>query len=443
MYSQEGSHIPSQGDQLESQLDVCATGAERAFTYKLDLYMRSHILPRFKPEQIRRWLSLSGGKDSFAMAEGLRKWYLANRFQFNAVPFTIDQWHGEAPAEISRQITWSHVQIIEANKLTLESTRYKTGQQAPCRLCSDVRRDLTDELIRGGSEYLSQDAKCADVVVRGLHLTDTSISALWRYTMGKDPSQEMLRAGKARGVSHLFGTVYLAKPLYYVREFESHQYARIAGYKHSCCGCAACRYPSRRDIVEESVAGFLRSPLWEFDVPGIEDLLAQSEPADATTEIQKRSEPGIETKHSHLPIGFARATVRKYVERWNSVRYQLQPLLDSYSDLDRIGVGRLRDRRSLIRADKLPMPSIFRTKSAGPYSDFHLMTIATMGPFWGAIGLEADVAMRAWEIQLQYFGVQIDDQWSQVGKLLREFYDQLPASQSREPLVRIAQGPGI
>jgi hypothetical protein len=280
-----------------------------------------------------------------------------------------------------------------------------------------------------------------DIIVRGLHLTDTCISALWRYTMGKNPSQEMLRAGKARAVSHLFGNAYLAKPRYYVREFEAHQYARIAGYKHSCCGCPACRYPSRRDIVEESVAGFLRSPLWEFDVPGIEDLLARSKPVDATTEIKKRSEPGIETKHSHLPMEFARATVKRYVERWNSIRYQLQSLLDTDLDLDGIGVGRLRDREPLIRPKKLPTPSIFRTKTAGHYSDFHLMTIATMGPFWGAIGLEGDAATRAWEIQIQYFGIHIDDQWSQVGELLRKFYDQPADSISTAPLVRIAQVP--
>ena len=217
-----------------------------------------------------------------------------------------------ASAAIGGQISWQDVQIIEANELTIQATRYEADQQAPCRLCSDVRRDLTDKLILGNANLSQSDSSKGHIVARGLHVSDTSISALWRYTMGNGAAQDMLSAGKGRPVSHLYRNVYLAKPLYYVREFESQQYADMAGYRRSCCGCPACRYPSRRDIVEESIAGFLRSPLWEFDEPGMDDLLSESTPADTVGEIKRRSEPGIETKRAHLPKAFATATAKKY-----------------------------------------------------------------------------------------------------------------------------------
>jgi tRNA(Ile)-lysidine synthase TilS/MesJ len=402
--------------------------------------MRSHILPQFMPGQIRWWLSLSGGKDSFAMAEGLRNWHLERGLEFNAVPFTIDQWHGEAPAAIRQQIAWREVQAIEAYEVTMQSTGYKVGEQAPCRSCSDVRRNLTDDLIRRALADRRQDSKCVDIVARGLHLTDTTISALWGYTMGKSPAQEMRDAGKGRPISHLYGSVYLAKPLYYVREFESQQYAQSAGYRPSCCGCPACNFPSRRDIVEESIAGFLRSPRWEFDVAGVEELLALSEPIDTVAEVKDRSDSGVETKHAHLPLAFAKATVKKYMETWNSVRPYLSPVFDSAQDLDQVGVKRLRNRVRRARFQKLPIPSILSSTTTERYSGFHLMTIATLGPFWGAIGLEADLAEKAWEIQSQYFGLHVDERWSQVGELLREYYGHQGEGRTSKPaLVRIGQ----
>ena len=263
---------------------------------------------------------------------------------------------------------------------------------------------------------------------------------MWRYAMGKSPAQEMRDAGKGRPVSHLYGSVYLAKPLYYVREFESQQYAQSAGYRISCCGCPACNFPSRRDIVEESIAGFLRAPLWEFDAPGVEEILALSAPIDAVAAVKDRSESGAETKHAHLPLAFAKATVKKYVERWNSVRPHLAAVFDNALDLDQIGVQRLRNRGRRARFRKLPMPSILRNSAADQYSSFHLMCIATLGPFWGAIGLEPDLAEKAWATQGEYFDLHVDERWSQVGELLREYYAQHGGAGTSAPaLVRIGQ----
>jgi tRNA(Ile)-lysidine synthase TilS/MesJ len=382
--------------------------------------MRSHVLPSFQPERIRWWLSLSGGKDSFAMAHALRNWYRVRGLHFDSVLFNIDQWHGDAAAALKRQISWEDVQVIEANELTLRQTKYEPEQQAPCRSCSNVRRDLTDALIRKGSE--SRKPGMVDFVARGLHLSDTAISALWRHTMGKSAAQDLLSAGKARPFSRLDDDLYLAKPLYYAREFECQQYARAAGHRHSCCGCPACQYPSRRDIVEESVAGFLQSSLWEFDVPGMHELLLRSGAIDDLACLKARSEPGFAAKHGHMPRAFAEETVQDYLVRWDSSGCRDQLYLDSSEDLDRIGDDHLNGRSAQIRRSRIPLPSIFRVRELATYSDWHLMTIATMGPFWGAIGLDVELASRAWEFQRGVFGIQPDETWSQVGELLRCYY---------------------
>ncbi len=106
------------GDLRNSADEYCPS-----LVYKLDLFMRSHVLPSFQPERIRWWLSLSGGKDSFAMAHALRNWYRVSGLHFDSVLFNIDQWHGDAAAAIKRQISWEDVQVIEANELTLRQTK--------------------------------------------------------------------------------------------------------------------------------------------------------------------------------------------------------------------------------------------------------------------------------------------------------------------------------
>ena len=60
----------------------------------------------------------------------------------------------------------------------------------------------------------------------------------------------------------------------FVREFESQSFSESNNYEAYCCGCPACKYPSRRDIVEESLLKlFDNNPLWEFNIPGLIDYL--------------------------------------------------------------------------------------------------------------------------------------------------------------------------
>ena len=38
------------------------------------------------------------------------------------------------------------------------------------------------------------------------------------------------------------------------------------------------------------------------------------------------------------------------------------------------------------------------------------------------------MAANAWEIQHKYFGIQVDERWSQTGELLREYYKNYKAT---------------
>jgi len=80
------------------------------------------------------------------------------------------------------------------------------------------------------------------------------------------------------------------------------------GIDTRCCGCPTCRFPSRRDIVEESIAGFLRGPSGSLMCQGMEELVSNFSPLEGVSAIKRRSER-IEQKHPHLPRAFADATV--------------------------------------------------------------------------------------------------------------------------------------
>lgn len=376
--------------------------AADAFARKLDLFMRTHVCPVLAPASLHWWLSLSGGKDSFAMAVGLRAWYRERRLPLSASGFTIDQWGGPAHRAIAAQLDWLPVEVLDARALTQARTGYRAGQQAPCRSCADARRDVTDELLARRAR-----PGAIQVIARGLHLSDTAISLAWRHARGRDAARDLIDAGKARPLTPLGPGVLLAKPLSYVREHEAAQYARAAGHRHACCGCPACSSPSRRDIVEESLARFYDDGLWELSVPGMPALLAHfGVPAPA---LARASAPGHVAKHGHLPAGFASATVARF-------RALAPPPLpwDRARDLDALGAARLRGA-PLVDGDRLPIPALFADRPLEPREE---MMIATMGPWWGALALSPPAAARAWEQQRQLAGVVCDDRWTQVQPLL-------------------------
>lgn len=123
-----------------------------ALEAKVDLFFRLHILPDFPPERIHWGMSLSGGKDSFAMSEAVREWYLRRKIPFSATCFRIDQWGAPAAQDMRHRIGARDLTVLDGKRLTFEKTGYRPGQQAPCRSCSDARHEITDAMPDGAQQ---------------------------------------------------------------------------------------------------------------------------------------------------------------------------------------------------------------------------------------------------------------------------------------------------
>ena len=401
-------------------LPIPSSHAITAFEDKIDMFFRAHVLPEFDPERIEWWFSLSGGKDSFAMAEGILAWYSERGLSLSARGFTIDQWAGSAPQAIASQLPWLNVELLDGVTATRDQTAYVHGEQAPCRICADVRRSLGDNLLATRPPRAGSVAFLA----RGLHLTDTAVSLAWRFALGRDPYAEIVALGKCRPRVVLGPNLYLVKPLSYAREFESEHYAASRGYRTSCCGCPACKFPSRRDIVEESILRFYEGPLWEFKVPGLLSLLAHF----GVQAVAEASAPGLHFKHPHLPAGFGQYVVKYFRDMLYRKRAMWEEMCDATLDLDRIGSDRLRARAPLVDTPRVPLPAILSGRSLDANEE---SMIATMGPFWGAIGLNEVAACRSWELQRALVGFSCDERWGQVTRLLNLYYG-MPSPEVRQ-----------
>ena len=376
---------------------------------KINIYMQKQILPFFNPSKIYWWFSLSGGKDSFVMAHGLKEWYTRNNYAFSGEGFCVRQWSKDTLYSVLQsQITWMPVIIIDGLDATNDTIKYVYGSQAPCHKCSLVRKSL-------GDAYILDHFKkgYVNILARGLHLSDMAISYLWRVFWHIDINAfaSNVEKGKPLVKLNFHPNLYLAKPLCYVRELETQLYASHVNYCSICCGCPACIYPSRRDIVEESLRLLFTSEKWEFDVPGIRAYLNQ---IGASSEIEKISLPGTERKRPHLPNGFFEYAVDTFIAKKASVNF---PCSSVY--LDEIGTRYITHYDSFHSTTVLS-PKLYCEK---PLTHVDKVMIATVGPFWGCVGYQdKDIRNYLLEQQNRIFGYNINQLWSQVIPFLREYY---------------------
>lgn len=340
------------------------------------------------------------------MAEGVRAWYAANGVKFAARGLAIDQWGGDGPMSIGQQLAWLDVRVVNARDATLSMTGYLPGQQAPCRACANVRRSVSDSIVSGDLQHH------ADVIVlaRGLHLSDTAISLLWRMLRGR-PAE-----GKWKPLENIAQNFYLAKPLAYAREYESAAYAHFKGHRHHCCGCPACAFPSRRDIVEETAAELFDGATWELDVPGVEAYLRCS--GTSREAIARLSAPGRHPKRRHIPLPVYDFAIDELLTRLRSAPLPWDELCDSSLNLDDLALQGIKSTMPPQLEAKLPTPALVLD---APMSFAQRAMIATMGPFWGAFALHANQRRRAFEIQIEQWGTKPDDEWTQVNALLHRF----------------------
>jgi len=387
---------------------------------KIDIYMRYHIKPNFDVNSIRWWFSLSGGKDSFSMATAIKTWYDSNGKHLDAKGFHINQWSKSSfnNLSISQQLPWLNIIFIDGTRLTRNRTAYKNGDQAPCRVCADIRRELNDDLILS----LNKNTTQTNFIARGLHLTDTAISLLWRRVMGYNPVAHLRDNGKAQPLKRLWEGTYLVKPLYYAREFETQNFANYYSYQPSGCDCPGNNFPSRRDIVEETIAPIFKDPLWEFSIPDIPLLLNSINNGPLPIEIIKCSLKGKEEKELRLPKDFPDFSTRYYYNKIHEIGENwLMPQLDKDMSLDKLGFSNLHGESPLYEGSKVPSPLLI--KNGGHIDSSLMLLITSLGPFWGALCLSKELRERALILHEKTFKIKIDEKFSHTNELLKIYYN--------------------
>jgi tRNA(Ile)-lysidine synthase TilS/MesJ len=388
--------------------------AEETIYEKIDFFMKKHVLDQIDPNTIHWWFSLSGGKDSYAMATQVKAWYKKNNLSLEATSLTFDQWNNPNINKIHDQFEWLDSHIIDISNETKRVTNYKEGDQAPCRECSDLRRNFTDSIIQNHC-----DSNQINFVARGLHLTDTAISFLWRFIKGCDPFPCIIEEKKYYPFKYLYDKTFLVKPLYYVREYETQKFANEVNFTPICCNCPGCAYPSRRDIIEETVALLIKSELWEFDIQGISDLVKYHTSEIDFRFILNNSLHGVENKHNHLPDGIFEYALTYFRDKAHFIKFN-NTCFNPNFDLDEIGYNRIINKNNLKEYDGIPIPRFFdENKSISKYDS---MMILLMGPFWGAIGLSKSQRDYIFNLQKEYFGISLDDHYSHVIELLNSYY---------------------
>lgn len=341
------------------------------------------------------------------MCESIREWYQIHGYTLCASGLHIWQWGEEDPTHfLNRVFSWlREITVVDARVHTQSCLGNAVHQQAPCRSCSDIRRYFSDH-------YLAQMKTDYPVLLcRGLHLTDIAVSVLWRLVWyGSDNQLE----GKGQPITTLFQNIYLAKPLCFVREYECQSYAEQKNYIPFICNCPAQTYPSRRDIVEESLRQFYTSSLWEFDVPGISWYLRHTAGISDIELLKMLSTPGVERKQALIPDGYYEFA-RDHFLRLASLPSDHRMLLENLA-ADYLRSGRYASVDGYDMTCKLlSMPFSL--------SSFDLRMIGTLGPFWGAFSLPNPQRKYFWQLQQKIWNFTPTSDWSQVYLLLKCYYE--------------------
>lgn len=376
-----------------------------AIINKIDLFMKLHVIPRFNLEKIKWVFSISGGKDSYAMCDGVYTWYEMQGKKLNAIGIYIWQWGNENPQEyLEKSLPWlRNIRIIDAKGFTDSLLNGEKTQQAPCRSCSDIRRYFSDAFLK----QINTD--CPVLLCRGLHMTDMVISILWRlvwYGIGERLD------GKGFPLINIYPDTYLAKPLCYVREYECQMYSIENNYTPFFCECPAHLYPSRRDIIEESVRQFYTSPLWEFDVPGSEYYLYNTTKIEDIQHLRAISLSGIETKKNTIPSAYYEFAKNYFLKKDITIAPNVSDmLLENYCDnyLMHGLYGNPSKRECGCKLFECP----------NQLSKFDLKMIGTLGPFWASMALPPQQRRYYKHLQEDIWGFSIDVYWSQVYSLMK------------------------
>jgi hypothetical protein len=203
-----------------------------------------------------------------------------------------------------------------------------------------------------------------------------------------------------------------------VREYESQLFAQKNKDTPSHCKCPALKYPSRRDIIEESALTFFNSPLWEFKIWGMDRYIKETLLIDSN-EIENISLKGKETKKNIL--------LEKYFDYiLNQLKSQEHSIpIDSYYSfdytLDEIGINYLNTGiKKDLCGSSIPIPKLWTNEDL---SISEKRMICTLGPFWGMIGLGEKSKQQILRLQEKLYSIHLDIGWGQTVEFLKMYYD--------------------
>lgn len=385
--------------------------------WKIDYYINHYIKPRFDLERIHWFFSLSGGKDSFVLADSICNWYKWNNKRITATGLHILQWD-DSRKEIESRFSWlDNLLFWDARGETSKLYKANKPNQISCSDCSGIRKKCSDNFF--GKLNVDRH-NMINILCRGLHLTDMANSMLWRLLWEKNPIDSILKQNKGKPLVKLFSNLYLAKPLCLVREFESQNYSEFFNYKAYQCDCPALVYPGRRDIIEESITLFYSDLLWEFQIPGMDSFFSSVLECDKEL-ISHHSMPGKESKRPTLSEEYFQFAVDHFYTIIKKNQYNLFQYISNFNVCleDYMPNFLLHNQSKYLPELNLNFKLLL---GSDELTQFDKRMISTLGPLWGAFALNESMKEQALQIQKEIFNFSLDSAWGQVNGLLKLFY---------------------
>jgi len=198
--------------------------------------------PEMLADGDRVMVCVSGGKDSYALADVLIELSRRAPIRFELVAVNVDQgWPGYDTERIARHLGTLGIEthMITRDYAQLVEERLSPGQ-TPCSLCSRFRR--------GVLYNLAQELGCQKIAL-GHHMDDCiETLVLNMFYSGRLSSMPaMLRSDDGRNT--------VIRPMVYVSEQVLRAYANARDFPVVRCGCPSCGLPEqKRQFVKRMLA---------------------------------------------------------------------------------------------------------------------------------------------------------------------------------------------
>lgn len=186
-------------------------------------------------------VGLSGGKDSLSLLHLLLHLQRCAPIRFDVAALTVDPMvEGFEPAQLKPYLAELGVPYFFEAQPIMELAKQHMGKPSYCSFCSRIKRGIMYRILRDEGY---------NVLALGQHLDDLAESFLLSAFHGGQ-----LRTMKAR-YQNDEGDVRVIRPLVYVRERQTAEFAKVAGLPVIPDSCPACfQMPTQRQHMKELLA---------------------------------------------------------------------------------------------------------------------------------------------------------------------------------------------